>query len=111
MRRGNTAGALEQFLLEARTIAALDHPNICQAYSFDQEDGRFFLGRECLEGKDLERVVREKGPLENNLAADYIRQAADGLEHGHHRKIIHRAVKPANGAGREMVFCCVGLLP
>ncbi len=93
---GNTPGALEQFLLEARTIAALDHPNICQAYSFDQEGGRFFLVMEFIEGKDLNKVVEEQGPLENNLAADYIRQAAEGLQHGHERKVIHCDIKPSN---------------
>ncbi len=93
---GNTPGALEQFLLEARTIAALDHPNICQAYSFDQESGRFFLVMEFIEGKDLKEVVEEQGPLESSLAADYARQAAEGLQHGHDRKIVHCDIKPSN---------------
>ncbi len=93
---GSTPGSLEQFLLEARTIATLDHPNIVQAYNFDQEGGRFFLVMEYIDGQDLEQIVEEQGPLEGNVAADYIRQAADGLQHGHERKIIHCDIKPSN---------------
>ncbi len=93
---GSTSGSLEQFLLEARTIAALDHPNIVQAYSFDQEGGRFFLVMEFVDGRDLEQIVESEGPLEGNVAADYIRQAAEGLQHGHERKIIHCDIKPSN---------------
>ncbi|MFH1266279.1 MAG: serine/threonine-protein kinase, partial [Planctomycetota bacterium] len=93
---GSTPGSLEQFLLEARTIAALDHPNIVQAYSFDQEGGRFFLVMEYIGGQDLEQIVEAQGPLEGSVAADYIRQAAEGLQHGHERKIIHCDIKPSN---------------
>jgi serine/threonine protein kinase len=41
-------------------------------------------------------MVHDDGPLEDDLAADYIRQAADGLEHAHIAGLIHRDIKPAN---------------
>ncbi len=88
--------ALEQFLAEARAIAALDHPNIVRAYNVDCEDGRYYLVMEYVEGKDLQRLVEEEGPLDFQKVADYIRQAAEGLAHAHQRNLIHCDIKPSN---------------
>ncbi len=88
--------ALERFLTEARAIAALDDPNIVQAYNVDSEDGRFYIVMEYVEGKDLQKIVEAEGPLDFERAADYIRQAADGLSHAHSRELIHCDVKPSN---------------
>ena len=41
-------------------------------------------------------MVEEQGPLEFATAADYIRQAAEGLAHAHGRKMIHCDIKPSN---------------
>ena len=41
-------------------------------------------------------LVKDVGPLEYDVAADYIRQAAEGLEHAHQAGLIHRDIKPAN---------------
>ncbi len=87
---------IERFLDEARAVAALDHPNIVQAYSVDEEDERFYLVMEFVDGQNLEQVVRLAGPLEPGVAADYVRQAAEGLEHGHSRNMIHCGIKPSN---------------
>jgi formylglycine-generating enzyme required for sulfatase activity len=51
---------------------------------------------EYVEGTDLTRLVRERGPLPVPLACDYIRQAALGLQHAHERRLVHRDVKPSN---------------
>ena len=51
---------------------------------------------ELVEGRDLQRMVEADGPLDYSRAADYIRQAAEGLEHAHSRKLIHCDIKPSN---------------
>ena len=51
---------------------------------------------EYVEGRDLEDLVRHDGPLDVHTAADYMAQAADGLEHAHQAGLIHRDIKPAN---------------
>ncbi len=91
---------LNRFHLEARAIAALDHPNIVRAYDFNK-DVRYgkeihYLVMEYVEGPDLRRMVEEQGPLDYRKAADFICQAAEGLAHAHAAGFVHRDIKPAN---------------
>ena len=51
---------------------------------------------EYVEGRDLQTMVKQDGPLGYELAAQYIAQAADGLDHAHDAGLIHRDIKPAN---------------
>lgn len=88
--------ARERFLAEARAVAALDHPNIVRAYSVDEEGDRYYLVMEYVDGRDLQRIVEEDGPLQYAVAADAIRQAADGLAHAHSKGMIHCDIKPSN---------------
>jgi serine/threonine protein kinase len=88
--------SLDGFLAEARAIAALDHPNIVHAFSVDSEGESYYLVMEYIEGLDLQRMVEEEGPLECHRAAEYIRQAAEGLEHAHQRNMIHCNIRPSN---------------
>ena len=93
---GQDPASLERFFAEARAIAALDHPNIVRAYDVDNASDRYFIVMEFAEGRNLQQVVDTEGPLSSARAADYIRQAAEGLAHAHGRDIVHRDVKPAN---------------
>ena len=88
--------SLDRFFAEARAIAALDHPNIVQAYSVDNEMDRYFIVMEFVDGQDLQRMVELNGPLDFDHAADYIRQAAEGLAHAHARNLVHCDIKPSN---------------
>ncbi|MDO4550484.1 MAG: serine/threonine-protein kinase [Planctomycetia bacterium] len=88
---------LERFLLEAQAVAALAHPNIVCAYDIDNEGGSiYYLVMEYVEGQDLLSTVKKEGPLDIYRAADYIRQAAEGLDYAHNAGLIHRDMKPAN---------------
>ncbi len=89
---------LQRFYLEARAAAALDHSNIVRAFDvdFDSTANVHYLVMEYVEGSDLQSLVKNKGPLPYEEAAEYVRQAADGLAHAHQRGLIHRDIKPAN---------------
>ncbi len=93
---GKDPQALANFLSEARTIASLDHPNIVQAFSVDNEADRYYLVMEYVDGMDLQQLVQTTGPLDFAGAADYIRQAADGLSHAHGKNLVHCDIKPSN---------------
>lgn len=94
--RVNDSSYLDRFYREAKAAAALDHPNIVRAYDVDHEGNVHYLVMEYVEGRDLQRLVRDNGPLPYDLAAEYIRQAALGLAHAHEVGLIHRDIKPAN---------------
>ena len=91
---------LGRFQREAQAVAALDHPNIVRAYDVDTEtDGGVeihFLVMEYVEGKDLEKLLDSKTQFTPVEAADYVRQAAEGLSHAHTAGLIHRDIKPGN---------------
>jgi serine/threonine protein kinase len=95
-QRVSDTSYLARFHREAQAAAALDHRNIVRAYDVDNEGDVHFLVMEYVEGEDLQQMVKCQGPLEFGRAADYIRQAAEGLAHAHHAGLIHRDVKPAN---------------
>lgn len=88
--------AVEQFLTEARSIAALDHPNIVHAYNVDTFGDQYYLVMEYVEGESLQELVDAHGPLPIPEAADVIRQCADGLSHVHDQGVLHCDIKPAN---------------
>ena len=87
---------LARFHREAQAAAALDHRNIVRAYDVDNEGSIHYLVMEYIEGFDLHQMVKKDGPMGFAAAAEYIRQAAEGLAHAHEAGLIHRDVKPAN---------------
>ena len=76
----------DRFEREARAVAALNHPNICQLYDV----GPNYLVMELVEGETL------AGPLPFETAVDYARQIAEALEAAHEKGIVHRDLKPGN---------------
>ncbi|MDX1964192.1 MAG: serine/threonine-protein kinase [Pirellulales bacterium] len=94
--RVDDSSYLARFRREAQAAAALDHKNIVRAYDIDNEGKHHFIVMEYVEGRDLQNLVKSDGPLGYELAADYIRQAAEGLQHAHDANLIHRDIKPAN---------------
>ncbi len=89
-------GVLERFQREIRAVAKLRHPNIVAAYSAFRIEGGLVFAMEYVEGLDLSRLVKAKGPLPVAHAAYFIHQAALGLQHAHEKGMIHRDIKPHN---------------
>ncbi|MEX1230362.1 MAG: protein kinase [Planctomycetaceae bacterium] len=99
-KRVNDASYLARFHREAQAVASFDHPNIVRAYDVDKEEDKdtdiHFLVMEYVEGKSLQELVVKEGVLDYAPAAEYIRQAAEGLYHAHQSGLVHRDVKPGN---------------
>jgi len=87
---------IDFFLREARSAAKLEHPNIVHVYNFGQENGSYFIIMSYVEGKSLQDLVAEKGPLDIKEAAGILTGILNGLAHAHQNSIIHRDIKPSN---------------
>ena len=87
----------ERFEREARSIAALTHPNICTVHDVGDHEGNAFLVMELLEGQTLAaRLARTKGGLPLYEALSIATHLAEALAFAHRHHIIHRDIKPAN---------------
>ena len=91
-----TPEAISNFRREIRAQAKLDHPNLVRAYDAGEDGNVQYLVVEYVPGTDLRRLVRTKGKLSVNQAANIVRQAADGLKQAHKGGLIHRDIKPGN---------------
>jgi eukaryotic-like serine/threonine-protein kinase len=91
----NDPDRLRRFELEARSAAALSHPNIVAIYDIGMHNGAPYIVSELLEGETLRQRLAQ-GPLSSRQTADYGMQIAEGLMAAHEKRIIHRDLKPEN---------------
>jgi eukaryotic-like serine/threonine-protein kinase len=84
------------FRREMLAATQFDHPNIVKAFDANEVAGKLFLVVEYVEGQDLDKLVRDRGPLSEALALAVFRQAAAALDHAHRKGMVHRDVKPGN---------------
>jgi serine/threonine protein kinase len=102
---GRDGKALERFQREARAASALNHPNICTLYAFEQHDGscsppdcqsEHFIVMELLEGQTLAQMIDRHQRFDLTHLLDIAMQVADALESAHAKGIVHRDIKPAH---------------
>jgi serine/threonine-protein kinase len=93
--------AIRRFEREAQATSVLRSPHTVELYDFGiSEDGTFYYAMELLEGRDLETLVEEHGPLTPGHVAHIMRQVCRSLADAHYHRLIHRDIKPAN------IFLC-----
>ncbi|HEY7326520.1 MAG TPA: serine/threonine-protein kinase [Gemmataceae bacterium] len=92
----NCSAAVRELQRELQAVTRLSHPNIIRTFDAHQVGEVSYFAMEFVEGLDLERYVRRCGQLSIADACEYIRQAAQGLQHAHQLGLAHRDIKPAN---------------
>src|SRR5213594_1760705 len=86
---------MERFVREAKSAAALNHPNIAHIYEIGESEGVHFIAMEYVDGETLrEKIHRDKASLLKLLK--YLTQVAEGLAKAHSAGIVHRDLKPDN---------------
>jgi len=87
---------IERFNREARAAGKLNHPNIVSVTDFFEENGRYFIVMEYLEGQTLRDLMQLRGALPLHEAINIACQVLDALGHAHQYRVIHRDIKPDN---------------
>jgi serine/threonine protein kinase len=87
---------LERFLLEARSAAAIKHPNVVNIFDVGVHDGTPFLVMELLTGTDLEQLLQSRGALDEATIVDIMIPVIAGLTAVHDAGVVHRDLKPGN---------------
>lgn len=87
---------IERFYAEGRAAAALNHPNIVQAYDVGKSGDIYYFVMEYVDGATVYDEIAKRKRVPEEEALDIVIQVAEALEHAHERGLIHRDVKPKN---------------
>lgn len=87
----------QRFILESRTVASIEHPNIIPIYEANSdEQGVLYISMRYVDGFDLRRFILDRGPMPVGQVNSVAAQVAAALDAAHAHDLIHRDVKPAN---------------
>jgi serine/threonine protein kinase len=94
---GRDLNLSKRFSLEAAVTAKLTHPNTITLYDYGATpDGIFFIAMEYLNGRNLQDVLKQEGPLAQDRVIHIAQQICRSLSEAHALGIIHRDLKPSN---------------
>jgi len=89
-------GMVERFKREARTAGGLSHPHIIPIHAVRETADLLFFVMKFVEGRPLDGVIKDLGPLPIRMAQTILTQVASALHTAHRRQVIHRDIKAAN---------------
>ena len=87
---------IERFRREAKSAAALSHPNIVSVYDRGEAEGTYYSAMEVIEGRSLKELIMTSGPLPLAQALAFTHEILEALRFAHRHGIIHRDIKPHN---------------
>ncbi|MBI2790238.1 MAG: protein kinase [Elusimicrobia bacterium] len=85
----------QRFLKEARTVAALKHPNIVEIHAIHEDSEGLFIVFERVPGETLHELIG-RGPANPAEIAAFLKQIASALDYAHGQGVVHQDLKPAN---------------
>ena len=87
---------VRRFQREAISASSLNDPNIVEVYDVGEDDGKYFIVMEYVEGKTLKQLIKKRGSLTLPEVIDIMLQLTSAIAHAHESYIIHRDIKPQN---------------
>ena len=87
---------VRRFQREAISASSLNHPNIVEVYDVGEDNGKYFIVMEYVEGKTLKQLIKKRGALTLPEVQDIMLQLTSAISHAHESYIIHRDIKPQN---------------
>ena len=87
---------VRRFQREAIAASSLNHPNIVELYDVGEDNGKYFIVMEYVEGKTLKSLIKKRGALTLPEVVDIMLQLTSAIAKAHESYIIHRDIKPQN---------------
>ena len=87
---------VRRFQREANSASSLKHPNIVEVYDVGEDDGKYFIVMEYINGKTLKSLIKKRGVLTLEEVIDIMLQLTSAVSCAHDSYIIHRDIKPQN---------------
>jgi serine/threonine protein kinase len=87
---------LADFLREARSAAAINHPHIVQVHFVGQQAGQYYIVMELLKGHTLVETIKKEGPISEERVLEIAIDVAEALRAAYKSQMIHGDIKPAN---------------
>ena len=87
---------VRRFQREAIAASSLSHPNIVEMYDVGEDNGKYYIVMEYVEGKTLKSLIKKRGGLTLPEVIDIMMQLTSAIACAHDSNIIHRDIKPQN---------------
>ena len=87
---------VRRFQREAISASSLNDPNIVEVYDVGEDDGKYFIVMEYVQGFTLKQLIKKRGSLTLPEVVDIMLQLTSAVAHAHESYIIHRDIKPQN---------------
>jgi len=88
--------AVKTFLREAKSAAALNHPNIVTVFDAGVEDADYYIAMELINGLTIKEILRKSKKLSVSSVLEVLRQLLNGLKYAHRKNIVHRDLTTNN---------------
>lgn len=88
--------ALKNFMREAKAAAKLNHPGIVTVYDTGEQDGRYYIAMEYVDGTTLKEILRRRGVISPAGILHVVVQVSEALAYAHENRVVHRDIKSAN---------------
>ena len=88
--------ALKNFMREAKAAAKLNHPGIVTVYDTGEQDGRYYIAMEYVDGTTIKEILRRRGAISPAGILHVLVQVCEALAYAHENRVVHRDIKSAN---------------
>lgn len=87
---------VQTFIREAKSAAALNHPNIITVFDTGVQDGDYYISMEVIDGKTIKKILKKKGKFAYPVVMELLKQLLAALDYAHSKNVVHRDLTTSN---------------